>query len=290
MRLSVVIPTLGRRDELAALFASLRKLPQEPLEVVVVDQNAAGFLDETIRTAGLANLKHHRVDFRGTCRAKNFALRHVTGDVVHFCDDDATVHARAYDVVKTAFDADPALDMATFKVVDPETGRPCMVRFAEGNAAVDEENFNTITIEAAQYWRVKALETLGGFDESLGVGAYFGAEESMDLLIRALRRDMRMRYVNEILLYHPNKTSAPLNRYYEYARGTGRILYLHGDEAFVRRKLGLFVVKSIVGSGLYSFWRPRESLRYLFRLGGFAAGFANSVAGRHVETPKNGQC
>lgn len=283
MKLSVVVPTLGRRAELSALLASLRRLPQDRLEVLVVDQNPPGFLDEVIAGAGLADLRHFRVDFRGTCRAKNFALRHVTGDVVNFCDDDATVDLRAFEVVEAAFAARPDVGMLSFKIVDPQTGEPCMVRYAQGEVAIDRTNFNTVTIEAAQYWKVETLHALGGFDETLGVGAYFGAEESMDLVIRALRRQVKMRYVDEVLLYHPNKSSAPLRRYYEYARGTGRIAYLHGTEPFVARSLGLFVAKSVVGAGLYGVWKPRESMRYLARLGGFAVGFANSVAGRHVE-------
>lgn len=283
MKLSVVVPTLGRRAELSALLASLRRLPQDRLEVLVIDQNPPGFLDEVIEGAGLADLRHFRVDFRGTCRAKNFGLRHVTGDVVNFCDDDATVDPRAYEVVEAAFAARPEVGMLTFKVVDPDTGAPCMVRFASSDVPVDPRNFNTVTIEFSQFWRVPVIEALGGYDETLGVGAYFGAEESMDLVIRALRLDVKMQYVDEVLFRHPNKAAAPLRRYYEYARGTGRIAWLHGTEPFVARTLGLFVAKSVVGAGLYGLWKPRASMRYLARLGGFAVGFANSVAGRHVE-------
>lgn len=285
MKLSVVIPTLGRRSELARLFESLRALPQDSLEVIVVDQNAPGFLSETIAGAGLGNLTHHRVDFRGTCRAKNFGLRHVTGDIVNFCDDDATVVPGSFEVVERLFAEAPQLAMATFKVTDPETGAPCMVRYADADQAIDEDNFNTVTIEFAQYWRASVFRDLGGYDETLGVGAYFGSDESVDLLIRALQRNLSMRYVNEVLFHHPNKAFAPLRRYYEYSRGTGRILYLHGTEPFVLKKMGLFVAKSVVGSGLYCLWKPRESLRYMARLGGFAAGFVNSVAGRHLGPP-----
>jgi GT2 family glycosyltransferase len=46
--LSVVIPTYGRVAPLARLLASIAAQTVAPDEVIVVDQNAPGFLDEII--------------------------------------------------------------------------------------------------------------------------------------------------------------------------------------------------------------------------------------------------
>lgn len=284
MKLSVVIPTLGRTTEVAALLTSLRALPEDAVEIIIVDQNPAGFLDAVVAGAGLKDLAHHRVDFRGAARARNYGLERATGDVVQFCDDDATADERMYDAVKAAFDQTLELDMVTFKVLDPDTRAPCMMRFADENTVVDRGNFNTITIEFAQFWRTDSLRSLGGYDPSLGVGRYYGADEGMELVVRALGRGMRMRYVNETVLYHPNKADAPLRRYYEYARGTGRVLYLHRFDPVVLKKVSEFAVRSAAGVALFLPWKPRRSMRYAARLGGLTAGFLSSVAGRHVES------
>lgn len=282
MKLSIVVPTLGRKKELAELLESLAQLPQEYIEVIIVDQNAIGFLDDVLAKTSIDQLQHCHVHFTGAARARNWGFRFTTGDVVNFCDDDANVVPELYTIVKTVFANDKALGMATFKVVDPVFNLPCMVSFANTNCTVSRDNFNTITIEFAQFWRRSVFEKLHGYDETLGIGVYYGADEGQDIVIRAIEQSIKMEYFNQILFFHPQKYEAPIKRYYQYARGTGRVLYLHGNKLYVVKKQCIFLVKSFVGFFIYMLWRPNTSLRYGARFSGFIVGFLNSIFGRYL--------
>lgn len=280
MKISIVIPTLGRQTELRTLLESLQQQAQENLEVLVIDQNPPGYLDSLLTGLTIRDLRHYRVDFKSISRARNFGLAHAHGELVNFCDDDATLLPDAVSTFMQAFTEHPALDMASFKAVDPVTGRPCMVKFHIGATAISYRNSHSISIEFAQVWRSKSLHQLHGYEESLGLGSYFGAEEGLDLLLRGLDAGLRMYYFDQTLFCHPEKADAPLQRYYSYARGTGRVFYLHRTNPQALLLMLHFVVRSVAGSLLFLPWQPRKAMRYMARSGGFIMGAVMSVV-RH---------
>ena len=69
-----------------------RALPEQShknFEVVIVDQNPEGFLDEVVSKYQTAlTIKYVRTDPRGVSHARNLGMVHAEGDVVAFPDDD----------------------------------------------------------------------------------------------------------------------------------------------------------------------------------------------------------
>src|SRR5437764_11777418 len=91
MRLSVVVPTLGRTDTLREVLEGLCRQRARPDEVVVIDQNGnrdLAPLYERVRSLPL------RVQYSpgplGCGRARNLGLELCTGDIVLFLDDDVS--------------------------------------------------------------------------------------------------------------------------------------------------------------------------------------------------------
>src|SRR5258708_7909985 len=85
---SLIVCTLGRKGSLRRLFRSLDAQSLPDFEVIIVDQNPPGFLDEVVDL--------YRSQFRIVCvlakpglsSARNVGLAHAAGRVIAFPDDD----------------------------------------------------------------------------------------------------------------------------------------------------------------------------------------------------------
>lgn len=85
MRVSVVVPTRDRPEQLATCLAALRLQGRPADEVVVVDD---GSVDAAAVAAVAAGAVLVRGAGRGPAAARNLGARTATGDVVLFTDDD----------------------------------------------------------------------------------------------------------------------------------------------------------------------------------------------------------
>ena len=68
--LSIIVPTLGRKEQVEALLKSIYKYAngkEWSFEVIVVDQNFSQLLDDVCaKYSSFFSLKHFKVNFRGT--------------------------------------------------------------------------------------------------------------------------------------------------------------------------------------------------------------------------------
>jgi GT2 family glycosyltransferase len=116
MRFSVVIPTLGRADELRETLASL--MPLRPHEVIVVDGDPARSAEPVVRDAGATFLTSEP----GSSHQRNAGIRAATGDVVVFADDDVTFDAGVFAALDRVY-GDPSVVGATGLVIEPASHR-----------------------------------------------------------------------------------------------------------------------------------------------------------------------
>ncbi len=88
LRYSLIIATVGRRKELQDFFSSLELQNYPDYELILVDQNPPEFLEQLLSEwKGRINILHIRSKL-GVARARNEGLRHATGSVITFPDDD----------------------------------------------------------------------------------------------------------------------------------------------------------------------------------------------------------
>ena len=88
---SVVIPTLGRQNELIATIDALLRQTAVPDEIIVVDQNEPSFAAVDNHLMTLKRVRHIRSRRKGVCHNENIALREAKGDIVLFVDDDVVL-------------------------------------------------------------------------------------------------------------------------------------------------------------------------------------------------------
>ena len=115
MRVSVVVPTHGRRDLLERTLASLAAQEGEPeFEIIVVDDGADPELPAHVGHVfpELPVRVEHLPENRGRSAARNRGIALATGDVVLFLDGDMEVvpgfiaaHAAEGDLVKRTTEA-----------------------------------------------------------------------------------------------------------------------------------------------------------------------------------------
>lgn len=85
---SVIIPTLGRCQEVIQTVQDLLSQSVVPSEILVIDQNVPSFkeLDDFLK--GIAIVRHYRSLRPGTVVNTNAAIELATGEILLFLDDD----------------------------------------------------------------------------------------------------------------------------------------------------------------------------------------------------------
>ena len=140
---SVVIATRNRAEMLGRALESLVRQQRPPDEVVVIDNGS------TDSTAAMAlsfqdqlNLKLVREDRIGIPHARNAGLRHASGDILAFIDDDCEAEPAWLAEIEKPFLKDPHVGAVGGNLI-PAEGQPELVaRFyrsrMEPNLAAEE--------------------------------------------------------------------------------------------------------------------------------------------------------
>jgi GT2 family glycosyltransferase len=204
-----VVLTQGRRPEaLRAALDSLLAQRDVALDVVVVGNGwEPTGLPEGVHAVGLA-------EDRGIPAGRNAGVPHVSGDLLLFLDDDATlgddtVLAR----VEAHFAGDPELGLLQLRVVPDGPGEPprdWVPRLRVG----DRER----TSEVAAVWEGAVAIPRVVFEAVGGWPAEFRfAHEGIDLAWRVMDRGRRVLYAGDVTVRHAPYVTAPHDERVYYA-------------------------------------------------------------------------
>ncbi|HSI48430.1 MAG TPA: glycosyltransferase family 2 protein [Ideonella sp.] len=245
MRFSLIVATFGRNVEVATLLDSFAAQQYRDFEVIVVDQNAPGFLsDIRARHAGsFKRLVWSHVDFRAANMARNHGLDKASGDVVTFADDDCEYHPDTLSTVARLFREHPHCSVLTGKAVDRATGVDSMSIWPAQPQVLGLRNILNLSLEFTTFYRRTALAN-ERLDPRFGPGTRFGSREGPDLMLRLFYRELRMRYEPSISIFHPEKFTSIadpvfLRRTQSYEIGFGALLAKH---LALRRSVGVIAM------------------------------------------------
>jgi glycogen(starch) synthase len=179
LRISIVVNTDGRAAALRQTIESFRHLDYDQFEVVVVcGPTPDGTREVGMEYAARDWIKYVECPERNLSRSRNLGIKHASGDVVAFIDDDAMPQPEWLAEIAPAFD-DPATGGAGGLVFD-HTGYSYQYRFAScdrlGSATIDlnapipEHNFPFSNVFPYLQgtncaFRRDRLVEIGGFDE-----------------------------------------------------------------------------------------------------------------------------
>jgi glycosyltransferase involved in cell wall biosynthesis len=268
MRFSLIVCSLGRRDELVDLFDSLVRQNRTDFETILVDQNTDDRLADVVKQfASRFALKHIRMNGTGASRARNLGLDHAIGELIGFPDDDCQYLDGYLDRVDQIFSEDPSIGCIS--------GYPTASVSADIGVDWQTErmDLNPVNVlnrcqEFTIFLRGENLRGLR-YNERLGVGAQtlWGAEEGPDFLIRLVQTGCRLIYFPFLFIYHPDKiatiTPRTLERAVAYARGRGCLFRLH---SFPRGIVMASVFRPIVGCILFLLKGETLRSKYYFNI------------------------
>jgi glycosyltransferase involved in cell wall biosynthesis len=192
MRVSVIIPSRARPQELLRCLQSLRASTEREYELIVVLQGEPQPPAELLALLDPDRDTLVRQSGAGKCRALNEGIRRSSGELLAFTDDDCTVPAGW--IERGIAELGPGHLAAI--VTGPAVARPHDERL-EYVPAYAPKRRRALQGRAATrhigglggnlFVRRSVFERVGLFDEQMGPGARFNSSEDQDLTNRALR-------------------------------------------------------------------------------------------------------
>ena len=267
MTFSLIAATINRVQAVGALLASIEQTPEAAagqVQVIVVDQNRDDRLVEVLEPYRRSlNLIHQR-SLPGLSRARNAGLAVTTGEVVSFPDDDCLYRPTTLTETAAFLARYSECDGVCGRVCDFD-GRPYNLRWPREAEPVSKRRVWRQAISVSMFLRRTVIESVGRFDESLGVGAGtpWGSGEETDYVLRALALGFQLRFEPAIGVLHPASpnrfAAAERARAHSYALGMGRVLRIH---AFPFRDRAKFVLMPALGSLLFATRGSLPGFRY----------------------------
>jgi glycosyltransferase involved in cell wall biosynthesis len=228
MRFSILLPTLNRTVEMQPLLDSLASQTWRDFELIVIDQNSDGRLDDILEAyRGRFEMRRLRCP-RGHSRALNLGLAHARGDLVAFPDDDCWYDPVTLERVAGFFQGCPEWSGLTGReIVKPEFSSGS--RWDRRAGRVTRGNVWRRAITFTIFLRREAAASVA-FDETLGIGAGspWGAGEETHYLLQLLADGHAIHYDPALTVWHQGRsgrfTPDTYAKAHHYAMGIGRVL------------------------------------------------------------------
>lgn len=250
--LSIVVCTRNRVEALqpclASIVQTIRFAEDLTCQVVIIDNGSsdgtARWATDYLAASGVS-YRVEREERPGLAAARNAAIRHASGRILVFTDDDCRLAPDYVRVVHAhhAGDAAPVMrggwvelgdarDLAFTVITDP---RPRRYDPAERTQILGG------FILGCNMTAPKALlDEVGSFDERFGVGGPFRAAEDTDYLYRVHMAGFGVEYAPDMVVshHHGRRSLGDLRRvidYYNEGEGAIYAKYLFGPRAFFRQ-------------------------------------------------------
>lgn len=219
---SVIVCTRDRPVPLRRCLRSLLDLSQHPKEILVVDN--APSTDATRRLVAEMPEVHYVLEPQaGLDVARNAGIRHSTGDIIAFTDDDVTVHPEWILRLRQAFQ-DPEVMAVTGLTLPAELETEAQLLFETHwgfnrgyrPRIFDSRYFKRTQARGTPVWNIGAganmafrratFKRVGLFDERLDVGAA-GCSGDSELWYRVLAEGGTCRYEPAAVVHHYHRRS-----------------------------------------------------------------------------------
>ena len=225
MKISLIMPTINRRNELIIFLQSLESQTYKNFELIVLDQNAGDFITEIIEGFQKhLDIKYIKSSEWGLSLNRNEGLIIADGDIIAFPDDDCEYPEDILEKVVKFFEENKEYKIFSCRTLERVTDYGTGVMATE-EAEITYSNVEE-TVKSITFFVNYKLEDLILFDADLGVGAYFGSGEETDYVLELLHKGFRGKYFPDEIIYHPAKKGNydDVERAYRYALGYGALV------------------------------------------------------------------
>ena len=198
--ISAVVATYRRKDELGRLFNSIIDNNISNIEVIVVDQNQDGLLDELISAySNKLDIVHLKMTEANQSKARNYGVSKAKYPLICFPDDDCWFEPYALRQVQDHFHRNPTTDLLVIN------WRQNPVVHLNSFPLTKKEIFSFRAVGYVTYvlfFNQGVFQKLGGFVETIGIGKYIGGGEDSELTFRAAKNNLNIYYNADIGVNH----------------------------------------------------------------------------------------
>lgn len=274
MKISLICATYNRSTELEQLLKSLVAQIYKNFEIIIVDQNKNGLIDEICKNYKLQlDLTHIKSDKLGLSTNRNLGIKAANGEILGFPDDDCTYYPDTLENIVNIF-SHVNLDIIYGQIYNRQTQKEIMRKWPSKSFILT--NLKQIMLYSSSIVIFKKNEPEIYFDENFGVNQKFGALEDIELCYRYLIKRNTLIYSPLIQVCHPEVSSVFLNsnKAYNYGRGWGAFFAKHIDFKILPLFVGIFGYVSLLFLRDTILLRPTAKNRF-YSLLGRVNGFFN---------------
>ncbi len=254
---SAVICTRDRGKQVQAAIESVLANEHPGFELIVVDQSSNDVTEKAVQPfINDPRFTYIRSNSTGLTTSRNIGLKCAKADIVAFTDDDCTVSTHWLNAVEDIFWKYPHVTVV-FCSVEPGPHDRTKGAIPYRHYSQDKiyhsivQYSNTAGMGAGMSVRKSAILKWGGFDESLGPGAYFRSADDIDIAWRALLKQEWVYELASISITHHG-----FRNWIEYRELTKRDFYSIGAvHAKLAKRLFIKALPTILYHTLYiSLW------------------------------------
>jgi len=250
-------------------------------EIILIDQNETQEISSRIKSEEkYRNIFYLKSKEVGLSKGRNLGIKYSKGKWLLFFDDDAILSKDFFEKIKAPLKENQEKEIIFYgKVLNLEDGFPYLKRSIK-TSYLHLWNFDSVC-SIALIFNKKAIEKIGYFDENFGVGSRFGAGEEGDIIIRALKKGVKIKYLKDFIVYHP-KTKVDLKKKYLYGYGLGALYRKHIFSSFkcflvLKVKFILEIIIRVILGIFFLFYDFQKSQLHFSYLKGFIKGFLSSI-------------
>lgn len=203
MKITLIICTINRVNQIETLLKSLAAQSYKNFEVIVADQNKderiGPVLDKYKDQLSVLHIK----TLPGLSRSRNMALPFATGEIVGFPDDDCIYTDRLLEGVISFFQKKQQFEGLLVRWAN-SLNNGIKIHLNGANREVKPLNvFGTMS--SAIFLKKELLKEIGNFDEKLGLGSesIFKGGEDYEIIIRGISMGKKFFFDDSLLVYHP---------------------------------------------------------------------------------------
>jgi glycosyltransferase involved in cell wall biosynthesis len=195
IKISVVIPTYNRVNELRVLIPSLlnQSLPKDKFEIIVVDDGSTDSTQEYIKVLqqNNGNLRYIKINNSGRSVARNKGAAEAHGNILAFIDSDCIADKEWLSEIYKEFSANPNLLVARGPVLSDLPNLPPFI-----HSCIYDENLATGVFAIKKSF----FNEIGGFDIIL---SYYA--EDVEIWFKIKKLTSQILFSNKIKVFHPPK-------------------------------------------------------------------------------------
>lgn len=225
MYFSLILPTLGRKNDLIRFVSSLRFAAEKVdnnLELIVIDQNDKLFgLKEVLESLHCSfDIVYIHSDIKGLSYNRNLGLKVCKGKYIAFPDDDCTYYPDTLKYVLDILNSRVDIDFIVGQIVDIKTNQKIIKNWPD---VIKNINFLNYYFLSSSITIFAKFDKNDSFDITLGAGGQFGSCEDPDFLYTKLAQGKKGIYYPSVKVWHPipDFTSIDNVKVFNYASGFG---------------------------------------------------------------------